>query len=176
VAHLGLFYLPAGVQGAFVSLDHFVPERDRTLLIDGGTGGGIPFHGVDDGGGPLSNGYYRVELKVVGGPTFETAFYIEHQAWPGGAVVAVLPPRGTQATFYWNYPEAVTIQFDVYNLAGELVWQNGGNHGQIGRVPWNLQSSGGHGIAGGVYVIKARALTDDGAAEDIRILKLAVTR
>jgi hypothetical protein len=175
VADLGLFSLPAGVNSAVLSLDRFVPERDRTLYISGGSGGGIPFHGTDDSGAPLSNGYYRVELKVVGGSGYEAAFYLEHEPWAGGAVAIVLPMRGTQATFCWNYPEAVRIQFDVYNLAGELVWQCGG-HGQIGQARWDLQSAGGQPIAGGIYVVKSRALTDDGAADDIRILKLAVTR
>jgi hypothetical protein len=175
VADLGFFYLPAGVNRAVVSLDRFVPEHDRTLYISGGTGGGIAYHGTDGAGAPLSNGYYRVELKTPNGATYETAFYLEHEAWAGGAVIVMAPLRGTQATFRWNYAEAVDISFDVYTLAGELVWQCSG-HGQIGQLPWDLQSAGGRPVAGGIYVVKSRALTGDGAAEDIRILKLAVAR
>jgi hypothetical protein len=69
----------------------------------------------------------------------------------------------------------VMISFDVYNLAGELVWQAHGQ-GQAGQVLWNLGSASGHAVSNGIYLVKCRAVTGDGAADDIQFMKLAVTR
>jgi hypothetical protein len=175
VADLGSFNVAAGVNGVSVALSHFVPEIDRTEPILAGSGPSIAFHGVDSGGAQLANGYYRVQLKTSTGATYFTAFYLQHQNWSGGSVIAALPLRGQEAVLAWNYPETVKISFDIYNLAGELVWQARAQ-AQIGQMRWPLRSASSQPVSGGIYLVKVRAVTLDGAADELRLLKLAVVR
>jgi hypothetical protein len=79
------------------------------------------------------------------------------------------------ALLRWNYAEPVVIHFDIYNLAGELVWRMDGS-GQMGQARWALNSASNQPVSGGVYLVKAHAVSADGAVEDIQILKLAVVR
>lgn len=172
---LGYYDLANGVNVVTVDKGHFVPEVDRNLIITGGTGTSIVYHGTDSSGGSLSNGYYLVELIKGDGSSREAGFYLEHQAWPGGSVQAILPFKASFALLRWNYSEPVVIHFDIYNLAGELVWQMSGS-GQSGQARWELVSASNQAISGGVYLVKAHAVSVDGAVEDIQVLKLAVVR
>ena len=175
VADLGT-YLAAGViSGAILPSGRFVPELDRVFLIRDNLGTGLGFRGTSSDGQPLPNGFYRVIVQQGSGAAIEVTFYLEHQAWNGGDVIAVLPPRASEALFRWNYGEVVNIRFDLYNLPGELVWQ-GRATAQSGDLHYALQSTSGQPIAAGIYVLKVQASSLDGAVDDLRFFKLAVVR
>ena len=175
VADLGAYLAPGVISSILLNATHFVPELSRTLVIRDDLGTSIGFHGTSSDGQPLPDGFYRVLVKQGSSPAIEVTFYLEHQPWSSGSVVVVLAPKASSATICWSYGEAVNLRFDLYNLAGELVWQSRVT-GQTGRLAYPLLSSSGLPIAGGIYILKAQASSLDGSVDDLRIVKMAVVR
>lgn len=174
VADLGTYSSPLVPVAIQLERQRFVPEQDRRMLIGHG-GYGIQFTGASGSGEPLPNGYYRAQLVLEDGTKLEAAFYLEHAAWEGGQVAVILPPRATEAWIAWNYPETVEIRFDLYNLAGELIWM-GKASAQMGKIRWAMSSTSGQPVSGGVYLLRVRARSQDGSLEDEQVKKLAVVR
>ena len=175
VANLPALSSLAPITGISLSTVHFVPEQDRWLTVSANGGGVSAFNGVGVGGAPLPNGYYLVQVQVVGGASFTQGFYLQHQAWNGTTVAAMLPPQGDHAIIAWNYPETVNIKVGLYDVAGELVWVGHGV-GANGQLRWDLTTLSGGPVAQGLYVVTVNASSLDGAIEDARMLKMAVLR
>lgn len=175
VADLGT-YLSNGIVTALnVDLSRFVPEQDGQLTGRDDQGGSLVWTGAGSGGTSLPNGYYRLQVQAPGGGTVEAEFYLIHQAWKAGTVAVSLLPRAREARIRWNYSEPVHIRFDLYNLAGELVWQDRGE-GSSGEVRWGLTSASGGDAADGIYLLKCAASSLSGAVDDLNVVKLAVVR
>lgn len=163
------------ITGISLSTVHFVPEQDRLLSVTANGGGVSAFNGVGVGGAALPNGYYQVQVQLANGTLYTQGFYLQHQAWNGGTVAAMLPPRGDHGIIAWNYSEAVNVNVNLYDVAGELVWVDHGV-GVSGRLRWNLTTSSGSPVASGIYIVKVDASSLDGSVEDVRMLKMAVLR
>ena len=176
VADLPALSSTASITGISLSTVHFVPEQDRLLLVTANGGGVSAFNGVGVGGVALPNGYYQVQVQLAGGTSYTQGFYLQHQAWNGGTVAAMLPPRGDHAIIEWNYSEAVNVKVDLYDVAGELVWVDHGNAVSSGQLRWNLTTSSGGPVASGIYIVKVDASSLDGSVEDVRMLMMAVLR
>ena len=175
VANLGTFYTGGTVTGFTLSQGTFVPENGQPQVILTSTGYAVFFHGAGLNGQPLPNGYYTVEVQSKNGPLSQHSFYLNHTAWNGGNVIAVLPPRSSQAVILWSYNTPVNLKVGIYDLAGELVWKNYGT-GQAGQMTWPTQSPSGQPVANGIYLMRCEADSQDGSLQDIRIIKLAVVR
>lgn len=175
VADLGSYLALGSINGVTVNHGRFAPEIDRVLAIRDNLGSGIDFRGTASDGQPLPNGFYRVVVEQGNGLAFEATFYIEHQAWNAGSVIVMAPPKSSEAVIRWAYPEPVNIRFDLYNLAGELVWQ-GRALGQGGDLHYGLYSTSGRQIANGIYVLRVQASSIDGSVDDLRVVKLVVVR
>lgn len=175
VADLGTYASFGAVTGLTLDRARFVPELDRILHGTDNAGGALSWNGAGSGNSSLPNGYYRIQVQSPGGPLVEAQVYLEHQPWQAGSVAVSLLKGDAQARIRWNYSEYVLLRFDLYNLAGELVWQARGE-GPAGEVDWALCSASGAPVAGGVYILKSLASSVDGSVDDLRIIKLAVVR
>lgn len=175
VADLGYYTSFGPVSSLTLDRIRFVPEQDRIMYGTDNNGGTLSWNGAGSGNSSLPNGYYRIQVQSPGGPQVEAQVYLEHQAWQAGSVAVSLLKGDTQARIRWNYSEYVLLRFDLYNLAGELVWQARAE-GPAGEVDWALSSASGAPTAGGIYILKSLASSVDGAVDDLRIIKLAVVR
>jgi hypothetical protein len=175
VAFLPNLSAQAVIVSISLSTQHFVPEQDRWLTVTTNGGATAGFNGVGNGGQALPNGYYHIQVRLSGGSVLDQPFYLEHQAWNGGTVAAMLPLHGDHALIAWNYSEAVNIKVGLYDLAGELVWVDHGV-GMAGQIRWDLRTSSGRPVSSGIYLVKVDASSLDGSVEDVRMLKMAVLR
>jgi hypothetical protein len=175
VADLGTYPSSGAVTSLTLDRSRFVPELDRVMHGTDNNGGIVSWNGAGSGGTALPNGYYRFQVQSPGGALVEAEVYLEHQPWDAGNVLVSLLPKDSQARIRWNYSEAVDLSFDLYNLAGELIWQARGT-GISGEVDWALLSASGQPVADGIYVLRAQASSLDGAVDDLKIIKLAVVR
>jgi hypothetical protein len=175
VADLGSYPSNGSVTSVFAEQARFVPEVHRLQVFRDDMGGTATWNGAGDGAVPMPNGYYRVQVQAPGGSEVEAEFYLEHQAWQAGDVHVSLVPGVQRLRIRWNYAEAVNLRFDLYNLAGELVWQERGQ-GAIGGLDWDLSAGSGRSIASGIYLLRSQASSLDGAVDDLRVFKLAVAR
>lgn len=175
VAEAGTYMAGGMVSSLTLSTERFIPELHRQLVATDNFGTTFVWTGAGDGGRSLPNGFYRFILLPAGGSEVEADFYLEHKPWNAGQVVVVLPPGAPEAIVIWAYSEAVNLRFDLYNLAGERVWQHRAT-GATGQWRWPLQSTAGQSVANGVYLLKCQASSLDGSVDDFRIIKLAVAR
>jgi hypothetical protein len=177
VGHVLLYGGSGSVGSISLSGTTFSPELGP-LTVSGDQGAQGQWNGTGlDNRTQLPNGFYHLRLVQGGRAALDAPFWIKHQDYAGGNLVALTGGLAGGATLGlgYNYPEAVQLEVRVYNLAGELVSQ-GSAVGLSGVVTIYYRSAGGLPIAAGIYLIQVRGTTVNGGAEFLKLLKVAVTR
>jgi hypothetical protein len=170
VKDLGVQMSYGPASGLSLSGVDWTPELGP-LSIAGGSATWI-WAGDGDNGDPVPNGLYEIHLTQAGGTDQSVAVWVKHL--PQVASLLALPnPATGPVTFYWSPFVAGEVHLRIYELSGGLVnelWAPA-NSGQAG---WDLRSSSGADIAGGLYVVR---LDLQAPGQRVRqSFKLAVTR
>ncbi|MEL6628383.1 MAG: T9SS type A sorting domain-containing protein, partial [Bacteroidota bacterium] len=80
-------------------------------------------------------------------------------------------PTTDLATLRVDLPQKANVDFELFNLNGQLIYGSGEGQFDAGRREWTLNTSQ---LAPGMYLVKVNIR--DGATEQERTLKLAITR
>ncbi|MEL6631068.1 MAG: T9SS type A sorting domain-containing protein [Bacteroidota bacterium] len=80
-------------------------------------------------------------------------------------------PTTDLATLRVDLPQEANVDFELFNLNGQLIYGSGEGQFDAGRREWTLNTSQ---LAPGMYLVKVNIR--DGATEQERTLKLAITR
>jgi len=100
------------------------------------------------------------------------------------------PCYGERLYFHYQLSKEATVRIEVFNLAGEIVWDReilrdlrfqsdityGANYG-LNEPEWNCRNKGGAPVPGGLYIYKVSAFDGEGTSPaDFVIGKFAVIR
>jgi hypothetical protein len=160
---------PVLLSGVSLSQSPYDPGQGPLLLSQGAWS--FAFDGLDASGAVLRNGLYILVLESQqGGASSTVRVELQVLGKGGGSVVlsaAPNPSAGTPVALRWL--PAVPVELKIFSFSGALVRDLG-----VAQPPqaWNLESSGGAPVSGGIYLVSARV---PGQREP-RWFKVAVVR
>jgi len=178
----------SGKQGAGslrLNKTEFVPEDDGSQGVEIRWGTGVDeavvWNGTNAAGQQVASGTYTVQVtrqypgkSPVTNNEQVTVLAAPKSGWLDTASVAPNPVRGGDGTVRFSAPGLPLgghWQLRVYNLAGELIFENWSSNG-VKIMVWDLWK---RPASSGVYVVQFSAVGADGRGEQA-VRKLAVIR
>jgi hypothetical protein len=176
VGHVIIYGGHGTIQSVALSTTTFIPETQNLLSITANQGAMGSFNGKGlDNITLLPNGLYHVHLTQSGQPPIDVTFWIQHAQYSAGWVVAFNNPvpAGSPLILKYSFPQTVSLEARVYNIAGELVCL-GDSLGNAGEIRMTMRTSGGRNASAGIYLIQIRGQVTSSGAAILKSIKVAV--
>jgi hypothetical protein len=175
-----------GSAGPWVLLSTTRLDADGTAVVVISDADGVVlgrWNGVHADGGPVAPGAYQVHVRWTQDGTAKAdgsatlTFLPVSNALLRSALIGPNPvtPRDRSVRLFWT-PDSRTdwVRGRLYNLAGELIVTQE-SPADLGSQTWDLDSTGGLPVSGGLYLWEVEALSS-GKVLERRVLKFVVVR